>query len=56
MGRAGLGVERGGGAQAQRKPVPEEAAEVRAREWAKEDIEADWRRLMPPRGFLGAGA
>ena len=30
-------------------PVPKEVAEVRAR--AKEDIEVEWRRPMPPRGF-----
>jgi transposase len=34
-----------------KKPLPEEVAEVWAREWAKEGIEVDWRRLMPPRGF-----
>ncbi len=51
MDRGGLGVERGGSAQAQRKLLPEEAAEVQAWEWAKDDIEVDWRRLMPPRGF-----
>jgi putative transposase len=35
-----------------RKPLPEEVAKVWAEEWAKEGgEEADWQRLMPPRGF-----
>jgi len=34
-----------------RKPLPEEVAKAWAREWAKEGIEVDWQRLMPPRGF-----
>jgi putative transposase len=34
-----------------KKPVSEEAAKAWAREWAKEGKEADWQRLMPPRGF-----
>jgi putative transposase len=34
-----------------KKPIPEEVAEVWAREWAKEGKEVDWQRLMPPRGF-----
>jgi putative transposase len=33
------------------KPVPEEVAELWAREWAKEGKEVNWRRLMPQRGF-----
>src|SRR5829696_5002926 len=33
------------------KPVPEEVAELWAREWAKEGKKIDWQRLMPPRGF-----
>jgi putative transposase len=33
------------------KPLPEEVAEVWAREWAKEGKEVNWQRLMPPRGF-----
>jgi putative transposase len=33
------------------KPVPEEVAELWAREWAKEGKAVDWQRLMPPRGF-----
>src|SRR3712207_1327262 len=33
------------------KPVPEKVAKVWAAEWAKEGKEADWQRLMPPRGF-----
>jgi putative transposase len=37
-----------------RKPpklVPEKVAKVWAQEWAKEDEEVDWQKLMPPRGF-----
>jgi putative transposase len=34
-----------------KKPLPEEVAEVWAREWAKEGKEVNWQRLMPPRGF-----
>jgi putative transposase len=33
------------------KPVPEEVAELWAREWAKEGKKRDWQSLMPPRGF-----
>ncbi len=33
------------------KPVPEKVAKLWAAEWAKEGKEADWQRLMPPRGF-----
>jgi len=32
------------------KPVPEEVAELWAREWAKEGKKIDWQRLMAPRG------
>jgi len=35
------------------KPIPEEAARTWAREeWAKEGKEADWQKLMPPRGYV----
>ena len=34
------------------RPVPEEVAKVWAEEWAKEGKEIDWRRLMPPRGYV----
>jgi transposase len=35
------------------KPVPEEVAKVWARERAKEGKKKiDWRRLMPPRGYV----
>jgi hypothetical protein len=35
------------------KPVPEEeVAKVWAREWAKEGKAIDWKRLMPPRGYV----
>lgn len=33
------------------KPVPQEVAERWASEWAKEGKEANWQRLMPPKGF-----
>jgi putative transposase len=33
------------------KPVPEKVAKIWAEEWAKEGKEADWQRLMPPKGF-----
>jgi len=33
------------------KPVPEEVAKIWAQEWAKENKEVNWQRLMPPRGF-----
>ena len=32
------------------KPVQEEVAKIRAREWAKEGRKLDWQRFMPPRG------
>jgi putative transposase len=34
------------------KPVPEEVAQRWARELAKEGKNADWQRLMPPRGYV----
>ena len=34
------------------KPVAEEVAKVWAEEWTKEGKEIDWRRLMPPRGYM----
>jgi putative transposase len=34
------------------KPVPEQVAMVWAEEWAKEGKKIDWRRLMPPRGYV----
>jgi putative transposase len=34
------------------KPVPEQVAKVWAEEWAKEGKKIDWRRLMPPRGYV----
>jgi putative transposase len=33
------------------KIAPSEVMKVWAREWAKEGIEIDWQRLVPPRGF-----
>jgi putative transposase len=35
-----------------RKPAPEEALMRWAREWAKEGVALDWRRLLPPKGFV----
>jgi putative transposase len=34
------------------KPVPEKVAKIWAEEWAKEGNEVDWRKLMPPRGYV----
>jgi putative transposase len=34
-----------------KKPLPENVAKRWAEEWAKEGIEVDWQRLMPPKGF-----
>jgi putative transposase len=34
------------------KPAPEKVMMAWAREWAKEGVAVDWRRLMPPEGFL----
>jgi hypothetical protein len=51
VGRGGYGRERGGGAQAPQKPVPERVAERWAQEWLKEGKEVDWQKLMPPKGF-----
>ena len=34
-----------------KRPVPEEVAKRWAEEWAKEGVEVDWQRLMPPKGF-----
>jgi transposase len=35
-----------------RKPAPEEVLMSWAKEWAKEGMAVDWRKLMPPEGFL----
>jgi putative transposase len=35
-----------------KKPAPEEVLMRWAREWAKEGVKADWRKLMPPKGFV----
>jgi putative transposase len=35
-----------------RKPAPEEVLMRWAREWAKEGVAVDWRKLLPPKGFL----
>jgi putative transposase len=33
------------------KPIPEKIARIWAEEWAKEDREIDWQKLLPRRGF-----
>jgi putative transposase len=33
------------------KPIPEKIAMIWAEEWAKEDKEIDWQKLLPRRGF-----
>ena len=53
MGRGGFGLERGGGAQAAQRPVPEKVAKV----WAEERAKAggkkpDRQKLMPPKGYV----
>ncbi len=53
MGRGGPRLERRGSAQAMQAGFPEKVAKVWAAEWAKEGKEANWQRLMPPRGFSG---
>jgi transposase len=35
-----------------RKPAPEEVLMAWAKEWAKEGVRVDWRKLMPPQGFV----
>ena len=35
-----------------KKPAPEEVLMSWAKEWAKEGVAVDWRKLMPPEGFL----
>ena len=37
---------------APKKPAPEEVLMSWAKEWAKEGVAVDWRKLMPPEGFL----
>jgi len=43
-----------------RKPAPEEVLMKWAREWAKDGVALDWKKLMPPQGFVvlcrGAGS
>jgi transposase len=34
-----------------RRPAPEDVLKLWAAEWAKEGVEVDWEKLMPPRGF-----
>src|ERR687893_371202 len=57
QGRGKRWAEEGMGLSAQvvrkpPKPVPEEVARSWAQEWAKEGQKGDWRKLMPPRGFV----
>ena len=35
-----------------KKPAPEEVLMAWAREWAKEGVAVEWRKLLPPEGFL----
>ena len=35
-----------------RKPAPEEVLMGWAKEWAKEGVAIDWRKFMPPQGFV----
>ena len=35
-----------------RKPAPEEVLMAWAKEWAKEGVNVDWHKLMPPQGFV----
>ena len=35
-----------------KKPAPEKVMMAWAREWAKEGVAVDWRKLMPPEGFV----
>ena len=34
-----------------KKPAPEEVLIAWAKEWAKEGVAVDWRKLLPPKGF-----
>jgi putative transposase len=34
-----------------KKPAPEEVLMAWAREWAKEGVAVEWRKLLPPEGF-----
>jgi putative transposase len=35
-----------------KKPAPEGVLMAWAREWAKEGMAVDWRKLLPPKGYL----
>jgi putative transposase len=35
-----------------RKPAPEEVLMRWAKEWAKEGVAVDWRKLLPPKGYV----
>ena len=50
MGRRGIRFERPGRAQTAKAGPREGGQKAWAEEWAKEGKEADWQRLMPPRG------
>ncbi len=34
-----------------RKPTPEEVLKSWAQQWSNEGVEADWQKMLPPRGF-----
>jgi transposase len=36
----------------QKKPAPEEVQMRWAKEWERDGVSADWRELLPPRGFI----
>jgi transposase len=35
-----------------KKPAPEEVLMAWAREWAKEGVAVEWRKMMPPEGYV----
>ena len=51
LGGEDPGMERGCGGRP-KKPAPEEVLMRWAREWAREGVSVDWRKLMPPKGFI----
>jgi transposase len=52
LGEEDLGLERGA-RRAPEKARPRRGVDARwARKWAKEGVAVDWRRLLPPKGFV----
>jgi putative transposase len=35
-----------------RKPAPKEVLMAWAEQWAKEEVTVEWKKLLPPRGFI----